>query len=77
MATAPLPPPPPPPPMPGTSGGFMMPNWRDTYQSPFKEKPPTKEEIEKQQYAKLPDKLLNTLNKDKKPFTYTPCGVSR
>ncbi|KPM05065.1 nuclear hormone receptor-like protein 2 [Sarcoptes scabiei] len=76
MATAPLPPPPPPPPMPGTSGGFMMPNWRDTYQSPFKEKPPTKEEIEKQQYAKLPDKLLNTLNKDKKPFTYTPCGVS-
>ena len=75
-------PPPPPPPMPGTSGSSPMPNWRDLYPSQLPssirhEHPPSKQEIEKQQYAHLPDKLLNAMNKDKKPFTYTPSGVSR
>nr|XP_027196071.1 probable basic-leucine zipper transcription factor R [Dermatophagoides pteronyssinus] len=74
-------PPPPPPPMPGTSGSSPMPNWRDLYPSQLPssirhEHPPSKQEIEKQQYAHLPDKLLNAMNKDKKPFTYTPSGVS-
>ena len=74
--------PPPPPPMPGTSGALPMPDWRDLYPSQpptsiRREHPPSKEEIEKQQYAHLPDKLLNAMNKDKKPFTYTPSGVSR
>lgn len=67
---------PPPPPMPGTSGALVMPHWRDTYRPPIRESAPSKEQIEKQQYAHLPDKLLNTLSKDKKPFTYTPQGIS-
>lgn len=67
---------PPPPPLPGTSGAPVMPHWRETYQ-PHLEAVPSRNQIEKQQYAHLPDKLLNTLNKDKKPFTYTPQGVSR
>ncbi|OTF76598.1 hypothetical protein BLA29_008665 [Euroglyphus maynei] len=81
MATTAIPPPPPPPPMPGSSDSSPMPNWRDLYPSPspsrHHEHPPSKEEIEKQQYAHLPDKLLNAMNKDRKPFTYTPSGVSR
>lgn len=68
--------PPPPPPLPGSTGAMMLPHWRDTYQ-PIREAPPSREVIEKQQYAHLPDKLLNSLNKDKKPFTYTPQGASR
>lgn len=86
MATAP--PPPAPPPMPGTVGAMPVPNWRDNYQPPQqypsanpsypvpnRESAPSRDQIAKQQYAHLPDKLLNAMNKDKKPFTYTPSGV--
>ena len=71
MSTADVPPPAPPPPMPGNYGS----DWRQS-PVPRNETPPSKEQIEKSQYAKLPDKLLTTLNKDKKPFTYTPQGIS-
>lgn len=68
-------PPPAPPPMPGTRDAMVMPNWRE-HPFPVRESAPSKETIDKQQYAHLPDKLLNSMNKDKKPFTYTPSGVS-
>lgn len=66
--------PPPPPPLPGTNGALSMPNWRQ-HPHPVRESAPSEEQIKKQQYAHLPDKLLNTMNKDKKPFTYTPQGI--
>lgn len=67
--------PPPPPPPPGSVGSIQLPHWRSEPPPPSN-LVPTKQEIEKQQYANLPDKLMNTLTKDKKPFTYTPQGVS-
>ena len=69
MAAPPVPPPPP-----GCAGGVLLPHWRSEPMPAHLA--PSKEQIEKEQYAYLPDKLLNTLNKDKKPFTYTPKGVS-
>lgn len=67
-------PPPPPPPMPGTIGAMVMPNWR-SHPHPVRESAPTPEQIQKAQFAHLPDKLLNTMGKERKPFTYTPQGV--
>ena len=60
--------------MPGTLGAVAMPNWRE-HPFPVRESAPSREQIEKQQYAHLPDKLLNAMSKDKKPFTYTPSGI--
>lgn len=65
---------PPPPPMPGTMGALSLPNWR-AHPYPVRESAPTQNQIEKQQYAHLPDKLMNSMAKDKKPFTYTPQGI--
>ena len=31
--------------------------------------------MESQQFANLPEKLLNTMKREKKPFTYTPLSV--
>lgn len=31
--------------------------------------------MESRQFANLPDKLLNTMKREKKPFTYTPLSV--
>lgn len=66
--------PPPPPPMPGTAGAMVMPDWR-AHPYPVRESAPTPEQIQKAQFAHLPDKLLNTMGKERKPFTYTPQGV--
>ncbi|XP_054155638.1 probable serine/threonine-protein kinase DDB_G0282963 [Oppia nitens] len=74
--SAALPPPPPvPPPPPGCHGSVQLPHWRSE-PLPAHLATSSKEQIERDQYEHLPDKLLNTMNKDKKPFTYTPSGVS-
>ena len=61
-----LPPPaPPPPPPPGADGSIEMPNWR------------SQKSIDKMQFACLPSALLNSLKKERKPFTYTPMLCSK
>lgn len=34
-----------------------------------------KSSMEGSQFANLPDKLMNTMKREKKPFTYTPLSV--
>lgn len=64
------PPPPPPPPI----GGAKIPTWREQQEA----KLPAQQQIQQiqnDQYSNLPPQLMNSMNKDKKPFTYTPLAV--
>ncbi|XP_074597276.1 uncharacterized protein LOC141852240 [Brevipalpus obovatus] len=75
---APPPPPlqgaPPPPPPPPPIGGAKIPTWREQQEA----KLPAQQQIQQiqnDQYSNLPPQLMNSMSKDKKPFTYTPLAV--
>lgn len=56
--------------MPGTSGAINLPTYKET-----KEKNDAVKSMQEKQFANLPDKLMNTMKREKKPFTYTPLAV--
>lgn len=76
--------------MPGTAGAKAVPSWKDQQtetESRSNKASNSKyngmvatplaglDPFTQQQYANLPDKLLNTMGKEKKPFTYTPLAA--
>lgn len=66
-------PPPPPPPPPGAIGAVKIPSYREELEK--KQQQMQLQQQAEQQYANLPPQLMNTMAKDKKPFTYTPLAV--
>lgn len=67
------PPPPPPPPMPGSMNS-RIPTWRETQEAKQREQK-QQAQMQSDQYTNLPPQLMNSMTKDKKPFTYTPLAV--
>ena len=65
-------PPPPPPPPPGSMGAIKIPTYKEELEQRQQQ---MQLQQQQDQFANLPPQLMNTMSKDKKPFTYTPLAV--